>query len=183
MPRRPETSRPDLAALAAPERLIVLEEEALLARVLTALRSRRPGPRPQEVPELLSRLKEFREEAAEAAPKDLPTVFQEMGVVRALLDRRRGESLPEAASPYFALLTQAPGAAMRDAGTRFFAVEHTLGMIVAIALVHVGRVIGKRSASPNRYRTAAILFAIALVIFAAAIPWPAFSNARPLLRW
>ena len=86
-------------------------------------------------------------------------------------------------SPYFSVLTQAPAAAMRDASTRFFAVEHTLGMIVAIALVHVGRVIGKRSASPNRYRTAAILFAIALVIFAAAIPWPAFSNARPLLRW
>ncbi|HEU5163091.1 MAG TPA: hypothetical protein VFV54_08100 [Thermoanaerobaculia bacterium] len=86
-------------------------------------------------------------------------------------------------SPFFSVLTQAPGAAMRDASTRFFAVEHTLGMIVAIALVHVGRVIGKRSASPNRYRTAAILFAVALLIFAAAIPWPALSNARPLFRW
>ena len=87
-------------------------------------------------------------------------------------------------SPFFSVLTQAPAAAMRDASTRFFAVEHTLGMILAIALVHVGRIVGKRSASPNRYRTAAILFAIALVIFVASIPWPIFAHsARPLLRW
>jgi uncharacterized membrane-anchored protein len=86
-------------------------------------------------------------------------------------------------SPYFSLLTQAPGAVMGDATTRFFAVEHGLGMIVAIVLVHVGRVVGKRSTSPNRYRTVAIVFAIALLLFLAAIPWPFLSHARPLARW
>ena len=86
-------------------------------------------------------------------------------------------------SPYFAALTQAPKAAMGDAGTRFFAVEHALGMIVAIVLVHVGRIIGKRSQSPFRYRTVAIVFALALVIILAVIPWPFLSHARPLARW
>jgi uncharacterized membrane protein len=86
-------------------------------------------------------------------------------------------------SPYFSLLTQAPKEAMADSGIRFFAVEHTLVMIVAIVLVHVGRVVGKRSQSPARYRTVAIFFAVALLMFLAAIPWPFLSNARPLARW
>ena len=58
MPRRPQTARPDLAALTPPERRIVLEEQALLERVLGALRARRATARPQDVPELLTRLKE-----------------------------------------------------------------------------------------------------------------------------
>lgn len=86
-------------------------------------------------------------------------------------------------SPYFAAFTQAPKAAMGDASTRFFAVEHALGMIVAIVLIHVGRIIGKRSQSPFRYRTVAIVFALALVIILAVIPWPFLSHARPLARW
>ena len=86
-------------------------------------------------------------------------------------------------SPYFAMLTSEPKSAMGDASIRYFAVEHALGMIVAIVLVHVGRILGKRSASPNRHRTAAVLFALALVIMAAAIPWPFLAEARPLLRW
>ncbi|HEY0594147.1 MAG TPA: hypothetical protein VGF40_20415 [Thermoanaerobaculia bacterium] len=86
-------------------------------------------------------------------------------------------------SPYFALLTSSPGEAMGDAGIRYFALEHTVAMLVAIALAHVGRIVGKRSASPNRYRTAAVLFALALVIMLAAIPWPFLSEARPLLRF
>jgi DNA helicase IV len=114
MPRRSQTARPDLDALTAPERRIVLEEEELLERVLATLRARRPASRAQEVPELLTRLKEFRDEAVEAAPKDLPTVFQEMNVVRALLDRRRGERLPEPASPYFAHLRVREGGEVRD---------------------------------------------------------------------
>jgi uncharacterized membrane protein len=85
-------------------------------------------------------------------------------------------------SPYFSLLTQAPAEVMGDAGSRFFAVEHVFGMILAIVLVHVGRIVPKRSASPNRYRTSAILFAVALAIMIALIPWPAYANARPLLR-
>src|SRR5688572_21007323 len=31
------------------------------------------------------------------------------------------------------------GAAMRNAGVRFWAVEHLLGMVIAIALAHIGR--------------------------------------------
>ncbi len=86
-------------------------------------------------------------------------------------------------SPYFAMLTASPGEAMGNSGIRYFAVEHALAMIVAIVLVHVGRIVGKRSASPNRYRTAAVLFALALVIMAAAIPWPFLAEARPLFRF
>ncbi len=62
---------------------------------------------------------------------------------------------------YFALspITRAAmqdfGAAMRSSGLRFWAVEHTFGMIVAVALVHAGRSRTKkltesRSAAQNR---------------------------------
>ena len=53
---------------------------------------------------LLARLHDLREEALESTAKDLPTVFQEMGVVRAVMERRRPDALPDPAAPYFAHL-------------------------------------------------------------------------------
>lgn len=75
------------------------------------------------------------------------------------------------------------GAAMRNAGLRFFAVEHTLGMFVALALVHVGRVkIRKASGDLRRHTLAATFYGLALVILLASIPWPGMAAGRPLLR-
>ena len=88
------------------------EEEALLARVTLALRARRPAR--AEAPDLLGRLSELREQAVESTAKDLPTVFQEMGLVRAMMERPRLELLPDPASPYFAHLRVREGATTRD---------------------------------------------------------------------
>ncbi|HEY6099954.1 MAG TPA: AAA family ATPase, partial [Anaeromyxobacter sp.] len=46
--------------------------------------------------------------------KDLPTVFQEMGVVRAVMERQRPDALPDAAAPYFAHLRVREGDEVRD---------------------------------------------------------------------
>jgi hypothetical protein len=90
-----------LAALTPAERAIVAEEEALLARVRASLAVRRGG---RGDGDLVGRLRELRDEALESTAKDLPTVFQEMGVVRAVMERARPGDLPDPAAPYFAHL-------------------------------------------------------------------------------
>jgi DNA helicase IV len=90
----------------------VAEEEALLALVQAALTGRRPGS--QDDGDLVTRLKELREEALESTAKDLPTVFQEMGVVRAVMERIRGGAGPDPAAPYFAHLRLREGREVRD---------------------------------------------------------------------
>ncbi len=94
------------------ERALVDEEEALLAAVLGALTGRRTVA--DDGGELATRLRELRDEALEATPKDLPTVFQEMGVVRAVLERRRGGAWPDPSAPYFAHLRLREGKEVRD---------------------------------------------------------------------
>ena len=74
-------------------------------------------------------------------------------------------------------------ATMRNAPLRFFAVEHAFGMIVAIALVHVGRAkIGRASDPARQHKLAAIFFGIAIVVILLSIPWPGTPGGRPLLR-
>lgn len=64
------------------------------------------------------------------------------------------------------------GAAMKDSGLRFYAVEHISMMVVAVALVHIGRAKSKKiKVDRKKFKTAAIFFLIALVVTLAAIPW------------
>jgi DNA helicase IV len=93
------------------ERAVVEEEEALLAAVRQALASRR-GARAEETH--VARLRDLREEALESTAKDLPTLFQEMGVVRAVMERARPNALPDPAAPYFAHLRVREGDEVRD---------------------------------------------------------------------
>ncbi|HEX8909691.1 MAG TPA: DNA helicase, partial [Anaeromyxobacteraceae bacterium] len=102
-----------IAALTPEERILVEEEEELLGRVLSSLSARRPPPR-RDDPDLLGRLSELREQAVESTAKDLPTVFQEMGLVRAMIERPRLDPLPDAAAPYFAHLRVREGETRRD---------------------------------------------------------------------
>ncbi len=89
----------------------------------------------------------------------------------------------------FSPLTQAAfqdfGAAMGNAALRFWAVEHIFGMVVALALTHVGRARSRRMGEAvARHRQAAIFFGLALIVLLATIPWP-FTTAgagRPWLR-
>ena len=74
---------PSAGSLTPAELRVIAEEEALLAGVHAALGVRRTVI--DDGAELGARLKELRDEALESTAKDLPTVFQEMGVVRAVL--------------------------------------------------------------------------------------------------
>jgi hypothetical protein len=74
--------------------------------------------------------------------------------------------------------------AMKAPGMRFWAVEHWFGMIVGIALVHVGISRVKRTTDAARkHRTLAIFFVLAMIAILAAIPWPGREYGRPLIRW
>lgn len=74
-------------------------------------------------------------------------------------------------------------AAMRAAPIRFFAVEHPVGMIVAIALAHVGRVrVRKAADSESKHKQALIFFGLSLLVLLLSIPWPIGPGARSLFR-
>jgi glucose uptake protein GlcU len=75
------------------------------------------------------------------------------------------------------------GGAMRNRGLRFWAVEHVTGMVIAIALVHIGRAkIRKATTDSRRHSLAAIFYGIAIIVMLASIPWPGMAAGRPLFR-
>jgi hypothetical protein len=74
-------------------------------------------------------------------------------------------------------------AAMQAAPIRFFAVEHPVGMIVAIALAHVGRTrVRKAADSESKHKRALIFFGLSLLVMLLSIPWPIGPGARSLFR-
>lgn len=69
-------------------------------------------------------------------------------------------------------------AAMKDKDLRFFTVEHFAGMVLAIAVAHVGFAFAKRATTDEtKHRRIFIFYTIALVLILATIPW-----ARPFFR-
>ncbi len=76
------------------------------------------------------------------------------------------------------------GAAMSDAGLRFWTVEHPFGMIVGVVLAHIGRARTRRTTDAvKRHRAALIFFTLALVVILLSIPWPGREIGRPLFRF
>jgi hypothetical protein len=76
------------------------------------------------------------------------------------------------------------GAAMGQSATRYWAIEHWIGMVVGLVLAHVGVARARRSADgPIRHRVIATFFVLAMIAILASIPWPGMPNARPLIRW
>lgn len=74
------------------------------------------------------------------------------------------------------------GDAMGQTTLRFFAMEHTLLMIIAIVVAHVGRARVKRQADARaKHKQAAIFFGVALLLVLAGIPWPFLPYGRSLL--
>lgn len=60
-----------------------------------------------------------------------------------------------------------------DAYSRFFAVEHFAGMLIAIVLMHIGKSQGRKPISDRaKHRRTMIFYLIALLIILASIPWP-----------
>jgi hypothetical protein len=75
------------------------------------------------------------------------------------------------------------GATMRNAPLRFFAVEHVTGMLIGIALAHVGKSkIAKATDPAQKHKLAVIFFSLAMVAIVLSIPWPGTPGGRPLLR-
>ena len=75
------------------------------------------------------------------------------------------------------------GAAMRDPVLRFWAVEHFTLMLSAAVLVHVGRVLARKTASASRSGNGcSSASGLRLLLMLAGIPWPGMANGRPLFR-
>ena len=76
------------------------------------------------------------------------------------------------------------GAAMSNSGLRYWLVEHVFGMVIGVALAHVGKArIAKASNDARRHRLAAIFYGLALLAIVLSIPWPGTPNGRPVFRW
>ena len=62
---------------------------------------------------------------------------------------------------------------MKDTFSRFWGMEHIAMMVIAIALVHIGRVMVKKAKTDAaRFSKGAIYFLLSLLVMLAAIPWP-----------
>ena len=75
--------------------------------------------------------------------------------------------------------------AMSQAEVRFFGMEHTVMMILAIVILTIGGAKVKRATSHNaKFKTMAIWFLIALIIMVISIPWflSPMAPERPLFR-
>ena len=72
---------------------------------------------------------------------------------------------------------------MRDPILRFFVVEHLVGMVVAIALAHVGRARARKATdAAARHRAVLIFVGLSMVAVLLSIPWPGMPGGRELFR-
>ena len=63
--------------------------------------------------------------------------------------------------------------AMSNALLRFFAVEHMLGMLVAIIIITIGSARAKKVVDDaGKHKVIAVMFGIALLLILLSIPWP-----------
>jgi hypothetical protein len=86
-------------------------------------------------------------------------------------------------SPHAQAFFADPAGALEVAPLRFFGLEHPVMMVLAVALVHVGRIRSKRAASAAlRHRRVFTTTLFVLLILCASIPWPGLDVGRPLLR-
>jgi hypothetical protein len=62
---------------------------------------------------------------------------------------------------------------MGNATSRFWSVEHMVGMLLAAVLIQIGRIKSKRAATTSqKHKIALVYFSIGLLIILAMIPWP-----------
>lgn len=73
------------------------------------------------------------------------------------------------------------GQLMSNSLYRFFSVEHSLIMLVALVFAHIGSAQVKKAAGDRqKYQKAALWYGLALLAILAMIPWP-FTHGRPWL--
>jgi hypothetical protein len=104
------------------------------------------------------------------------TVFFDVQVIIGLL-------LYLFASPIITMARQHMAESMANDVTRFWLIEHPFGMIVALALAHVGRVRVRRAVTDrSRFGRAAVFYGLSLLIALLATPWPGLAHGRSLFR-
>ena len=65
------------------------------------------------------------------------------------------------------------GAVMKNPVARFFAVEHLIGMLIAIILIHIGYSYSKKNIpDTQKHKRVLVFFGLALLIILISIPWP-----------
>jgi uncharacterized membrane protein YidH (DUF202 family) len=68
-------------------------------------------------------------------------------------------------------------AVMQNSEERFYAVEHTVTMIIAIVLITIARgIYRKKLSDAKKHRRCILLYAIALLLILAMIPWPGMDD-------
>lgn len=69
---------------------------------------------------------------------------------------------------------------MKDDQLRFFTMEHSVMMLIAIVLITIGRISSKKAATDAaKFKKSFWFFLIALLVIFAAIPWPFMAVHRP----
>lgn len=89
-----------------------------------------------------------------------------------------------AVSPVIRQLFGNFGEAVQQSSIRFYGMEHSLMMLIAIVLITIGSARAKRKPGDSEtFKTLAVWFTVALLIILVMIPWP-FSpmDARPWFR-
>ena len=62
---------------------------------------------------------------------------------------------------------------MKNPTDRFYAMEHTIGMLVAIVLIHLGKAQARKKIGDRaKHRRTMIFYVLALLIILVSIPWP-----------
>jgi high-affinity nickel permease len=62
---------------------------------------------------------------------------------------------------------------MKDPVARFFSIEHSTAMILAIILVHIGRSYAKKNIpDAMKHKRTLLFFGLALLIILISVPWP-----------
>jgi hypothetical protein len=85
-------------------------------------------------------------------------------------------------SPLISIFLNDIGAAMGIRPVRFIAVEHTIGMLLALVVAHVGNVLSKRAATDRgKFVRATLFYTAALILILVSIPWPFLYPDRPWL--
>ena len=86
-------------------------------------------------------------------------------------------------SPLGLPLLRSAGEVMHQAQLRFWAIEHPVGMLTALVLAHVFRVLARRAPTEEGRRRRLLWGSVLpLVIILITVPWPAMQYGRPLFR-
>jgi hypothetical protein len=137
---------------------------------------RRPATRPGPAPATGSSVSARQQDASVPAATRFGLLFTVFFDLQVLL----GLTLYLYLSPITRMTMHNMAGVMSNDVLRFWAIEHPVGMLAGLALVHIARV-HQRSSNTRKRRRAAVYFAFALAVVLLTIPWPFMPYGRPLL--